>query len=222
LAEFDSFAANYQELVNDSIRVTGESSDYFAAYKAAYIARRVAPRSRGTLLDYGCGVGLLSQHLKSRLAGIQIDGFDVSKDSLARIDGNLLRQGTFSTNLEDLAHDYDVLVLSNVLHHVKLDERQELIREAASRLAHDGKLIIFEHNPLNPLTRWAVSQCFFDEDAVLLPSREARGYCGHAGLRSMWRDYIVFFPRWLEWFRPLEPSLHWCPLGAQYVVVGGR
>jgi SAM-dependent methyltransferase len=222
LSEFDTFAVNYEELVSDSIRITGESSDYFAAYKAAYIARRIAPPPGGKSLDYGCGVGLLSAHLKLRLSGMQIDGFDVSKDSVARIGESLLRQGTFSSNLNDLAHDYDFIVLSNVLHHVKPEERANLIRQAGSRLANGGKLVLFEHNPINPLTRWAVSQCPFDEDAVLLPCRETQGYFRRGDLRLMWRDYIVFFPRWLRWFRQLEPSLRWCPMGAQYVVVAGR
>jgi len=222
LPEFDSFATNYEELVSDSIRITGESSDYFAAYKAEYLARRVAPRSESKLLDYGCGVGLLSAHLKRQLSGMRIDGFDVSRDSVERIGKSLLGQGTFSSNLEDLAHDYAVIVLSNVLHHVKPEERKSLIRQAGSRLAGGGKLVVFEHNPLNPLTRWAVSQCAFDKDAVLLPCRETKGYFRSSDLQLIWRDYIVFFPRWLRMFRPLEPSLHWCPLGAQYVVVAEK
>jgi len=222
LSEFDTVAANYQELVDHNVRVTGESLDYFAAYKAEYVARKVAPRAGGKLLDYGCGVGLLSKHLKNRLGEMRIDGFDVSKDSIIRVDEGLHRQGTFSTDLNELGHDYDVIVLCNVLHHVKPADRREVIREAASRLADGGKLVIFEHNPINPLTRSAVSQCSFDEDAILLPSRETRAYFQRGELRLLCREYIVFFPRWLQWFRPLEPSLRWCPLGAQYVVVANR
>lgn len=222
MAEFDGFATNYKELVSDSVRISGESSDYFAAYKAAYVASRVAPPSDGRLLDYGCGVGLLSRHLKNCLTEMQIDGFDVSQDSVKRVEENLLHQGTFTSNPNCLGHAYDVIVLSNVLHHVRPHERRHLIVDAGSRLADGGKLVIFEHNPINPLTRWAVSQCPFDEEAILLPNRETRGYLQQSRLRVMWRDFIVFFPRWLRWFRPLEPSLHWCHLGAQYVVVAGK
>lgn len=222
MAEFDTVAAKYQELVDHNVRLTGESSDYFAAYKAEYLARKVAPRAGGKLLDYGCGVGLLSRHLKSRLSEVRIDGFDVSKDSVNRVDESLRRQGTFSTDLNELGRDYDVVVLCNVLHHVKPDNRRAVIRESASRLADGGKLVVFEHNPINPLTRWAVSQCPFDEDAILLPGSETQSYFQPNELQLLWRDYIVFFPRWLGWFRPLEPSLAWCALGAQYVVVGSR
>lgn len=222
MAEFDVFATNYRELVSDNIRITGESSDYFAAYKAAYIASRVAPPSEGKVLDYGCGVGLLSNHLKKRLSGMHVDGFDVSQNSVERVEESLRRQGTFTSNLNHLGHAYDVIVLSNVLHHVKPEERHALILQAGSRLADGGKLVIFEHNPINPLTRWAVSQCPFDEDAVLLPLRETCDYFRSDELRPLWRDYIVFFPRWLKWFRQMEPYLRWCPLGAQYAVVAGR
>jgi 2-polyprenyl-3-methyl-5-hydroxy-6-metoxy-1,4-benzoquinol methylase len=222
LAEFDTFAANYQDLVSDSVRLTGESSDYFAAYKAEYIARRIAPRKGGKLLDYGCGVGLLSRHLQNRLPGTRVDGFDVSQDSIDRVDATLRSQGTFTSNPRALGQAYDLIVLANVLHHVPPAERRDLLRDAASRLSDDGKFVIFEHNPINPLTQWAVSQCTFDADAILLPIRETRGYFERDEFPLIVCDYIVFFPRWLQRFRPLEPSLRWCPLGAQYAVVASR
>ncbi len=43
MSEFDACASNYQGLVTENIRITGEPSEYFAAYKAAYVARRIAP-----------------------------------------------------------------------------------------------------------------------------------------------------------------------------------
>ena len=222
MTTFDSFAANYQELVTENIRITGETSDYFAAYKAKYIARKIALRQGSRILDYGCGVGLLAEHLMKVLPGGQVDGFDVSQESIGRVSEHLRVQGTFTTNLDALDRTYELIVLSNVLHHVTPADRQDLICKAGSRLALGGKLVIFEHNPINPLTRWAVSQCPFDEDAILLPNRETREYFSRGELQLLWRDYIVFFPRWVKWFRPFEPFLQWCPVGAQYAVVAHR
>ncbi len=221
MASFDSVAANYEQLVTKNVWITGESSDYFAAYKAAYIARRIPPRWGAKILDYGCGVGLLSGHLKRTFPSAQVDGFDVSSESVERISEELVKQGTFSSTLDRLGHAYDVVVISNVMHHVKLEDRQDLVLEAGSRLAVGGRLVIFEHNPINPLTRWAVSECPFDEDAVLLPAGETQGYIKRS-LRFLLRDYIVFFPRWLAWFRAMEPFLRRCPLGAQYALVAER
>ncbi len=78
-------------------------------------------------------MGLLSEQLKKTLPGAQIDGFDISSESVERIDSNLLEQGTFTDNVNQLGRFYDVVVLSNVLHHVKPADRENLISQASSR-----------------------------------------------------------------------------------------
>ena len=219
-AEFDSVADNYEELHAQSIRLTGEQPEYFAAYKASYIARLLPPRPC-RVLDYGCGIGMLAHHLKRTVSKVQIDGFDPSSASLARVRQELLAQGVFTSDLKLLGNRYDLIAIANVLHHVKPAERMKLISEVASRLASGGVLVVFEHNPANPLTRWAVSQCAFDGDAILLWPRESRRYLTRSKLKAR-RDYIVFFPRRLAALRRFEPLLRWCPLGAQYAMVGWR
>jgi 2-polyprenyl-3-methyl-5-hydroxy-6-metoxy-1,4-benzoquinol methylase len=219
--EFDAFASSYNEHLNHSVRISGDTSDYFAAYKAAFIARKIAPKG-GKLLDYGCGIGLLAGHLNRRFPNVQIDGFDVSHDSVSQIDKSLAQQGVFTSDSTVAGHSYDVIVLANVLHHVQRANRADLLLDIRSRLAENGKLVIFEHNPINPLTRWAVSQCVFDEDAILLTSRELLRDLRSARLNVLARDFVVFFPRYLAWLRSFEPFLRWCPLGAQYAVIAGR
>lgn len=221
MAEFDGVAANYEQLIDENIRITGESSGYFANYKARYIAREIAPAAGTRLLDYGCGIGLLSKCLIRNMPRVHVDGFDPSPESLGRVAKDLRAQGVFTAKEIELGKCYDVIVISNVLHHVKPAERLELIERVSARLADDGKLVIFEHNPYNPVTRWAVSQCSFDVGAILLPPSETLGYLKAAGL-CVCRHYIVFFPRFLRWLRPLEPYLRMLPMGAQYVASGRR
>ena len=96
------------------------------------------------------------------------------------------------------------------------------VRIETRLLAPGGRLFVFEHNPLNPVTRRAVAACDFDDDAVLLWPWQARRVLRSAGLRDVRLDYIVFFPRSLARLRPLEPRLAWLPLGAQVMVVGSR
>jgi 2-polyprenyl-3-methyl-5-hydroxy-6-metoxy-1,4-benzoquinol methylase len=222
VAEFDAVASNYRDLVDENVGITGENSDYFAWYKANYIAKRVAsPFASGKVLDYGCGVGLLASHLKRCLPGMQVDGFDVSESSLERIEPTLRSQGVFGSRLDQMGHDYALVILANVLHHIKPNERHKVIAEAASQLCPGGRIVIFEHNPLNPLTKWAVSHCPFDEGVQLLPSSEVRALCS-TEFQSVLTDYIVFFPRWLKWLRGFERFLSWCPAGAQHATVGCR
>jgi 2-polyprenyl-3-methyl-5-hydroxy-6-metoxy-1,4-benzoquinol methylase len=222
MGNFDQFADTYQQVHTKNIRVTGESSEFFARYKARYIARRMGSQFFGRILDYGCGVGMLSNYLKQTFPQATVDGYDPSDGSIAKVDPRIRVHGTFTSDWRQVGRHYDLIVVTNVMHHVPPAERQGVIARLRDHLAHAGILIIVEHNPLNPMTRWAVANCPFDDDAILLSTAETTGYVLHSGLEVLRRDYIVFFPRLLAWFRQLEPYLSWCPAGAQYALVARR
>ncbi len=220
--QFDQFAGDYKHVLDQSIAVSGEDSSYFAEYKARYLARILGADFSGKILDFGCGVGLLSSFLRKHLRRSRLDGFDVSRESIARIDHSLSGQGVFTCEEDQLAHDYEVIVVANVLHHVLPRQRDKTVADLAARLVPGGKLAIIEHNPANPLTRRTVDRCPFDKDAVLLKPAEAESLVRSAKLKLVRRDYIVFMPRILSRLRALEPSLSWLPLGAQYAVLGEK
>jgi 2-polyprenyl-3-methyl-5-hydroxy-6-metoxy-1,4-benzoquinol methylase len=220
--DFDRFSQSYKSELDRSIRFSGENSEYFTDYKARYVARLVGPGFAGKILDFGCGVGLLSRFLKLRLPAAHVHGYDVSPESIEMIPAELKREGSFSTKLADLDGDYDLAVIVNVLHHVPKEQRERTVADVADRLSVGGKLLVFEHNPFNPLTRLAVSRCAFDGDAVLLHAKEAHGYLSRARLRLRKLAYIVFFPSFLSKLRRFEPALSWLPAGAQYVIVGEK
>jgi SAM-dependent methyltransferase len=219
-AEFDAFAGHYNRALRECLRASGETPDYFADYKAQYLVRRgsVGPDSR--ILDFGCGVGNLIGALRRRVPGVLVDGYDPSPASLEHVYADVKGLGRFSSDLADLPGAYDTVVLAGVLHHVQPEKRAGAVAEAVSQLRPGGSLVIFEHNPLNPLTRRVVDVCPFDKDAILLPARETVNLMIGTALISVQRDYIVFFPRAFRALRPLEPALGWCPLGAQYAITG--
>jgi len=222
MEQFDQFSEDYKEILDQHVSASGESSEYFTEYKARYVAKLVSNVAPTKLLDFGCGVGLLSSFLKKYLPDCTLHGYDVSSASIDMVDGDLLAQGLFTTDISKLANDYDLIVVSNVLHHIDPRNRQDVILRLRDRLAPGGNIIIFEHNPANPLTRKVVDSCPFDEGVVLLPLKETITYISKAKLGVKRRDYIVFFPRPLALFRPLEPLISWCPLGAQYALVGEK
>jgi SAM-dependent methyltransferase len=222
MAEFDRFAGDYRQKLDRCVDVSGEDSEYFSRYKARYVAQILGKGCRGTLLDFGCGVGVLAALLKQELPGCRLDGYDVSAASVREVPGALVAAGTFTSDLAGLSGRYDAVVLSNVMHHVAPEHRGDVMARLCDRLAPGGKLFVFEHNPANPVTRLVVSRCEFDRDAVLLRAAEGVAWVRAVGLRVLRRDYIVFFPGPLAWLRAIEPWLAWCPAGAQYVVVGQR
>ena len=216
MAEFDQYAETYGRLLDQGVALSGETSQYFADYKARYIAAAIEPtKSRKKILDFGCGVGLLSAALKTVLPDVTLHGYDVSPESLAKIDSALLQHGRFTAEVASLDSDYDAIVMASVLHHVPVNQRTDIMVELANRLSDSGKLIVFEHNPLNPVTRWVVRQCPLDRDAILLMPGEVITRLRDAGLRHNRCDYVVFFPKLFSSCRPLERFLGWCPLGAQ-------
>ena len=217
MAEFDEFADDYEQVLNESIRWSRDTADYFAAYKA------VAARALGwdelprKILDFGCGVGGVTRHLARAFPDAQLDGFDVSQESVDALPEDLRGRGEFSSDLTSMADDYDLILIANVLHHIEPAERADVMRDLGRRLRSGGRLLVFEHNPLNPVTRWIVATCPFDENAVLLWPSETLGLLRHAELRHPRRQFVLFFPGFLRALRFLEPNLGWLPAGAQYM-----
>jgi SAM-dependent methyltransferase len=220
-AKFDAYAADYAKVHEKNIAISGEPPEYFAAYKLQCLERLVGASFDEPVLDYGCGVGMVTRLLKTRFS--QVDGYDPSEQSLAAARERTPGAG-FHADLDALPDErYGLVVMSGVLHHVQPAERAEVLRRAIRKLRPGtGRLVVFEHNPLNPLTRRAVAMCPFDDDAVLLWPWEARRLLVAGGLRDVSRRFIVFLPRPLSALRWLEPYLGPVPLGAQMMLVGAR
>ena len=78
--------------------------------------------------------------------------------------------------------------------------------------------MVFEHNPLNPITRLVVSRCEFDDDAVLLGQGKLRALLAATGLVECDHRNILFFPWSGPVWSALERSLGWLPFGAQHLL----
>jgi len=220
---FDGHADHYRELHRDSVRGSGEEPDYFAAYKIDWIARALAVGGATAslrILDFGCGIGNSIPHLQRNFTGARITGVDVSGRSI-----EIAREAHPGVRFDMIEGDsiplpdasVDVAFAACVYHHLVPSERARWTAELRRVLRPGGRLFIFEHNPLNPLTRRVVRDCPFDDDAVLLPRRESLQLLRGAGFADAGVDYIVFFPAPLAVLRPLETWLAAVPLGAQYV-----
>jgi 2-polyprenyl-3-methyl-5-hydroxy-6-metoxy-1,4-benzoquinol methylase len=217
--QFDQYASEYEAMHAASVAASGESTVYFADYKVA-VLQRMGVKPTDPILDYGCGIGNLVERLCPAFQNVH--GFDPSTKSLEvaqrRAPSAVLHEETASVP----DRHFECAVLSCVLHHVPRAERLELMQTIRRKLSPGGRVFIFEHNPFNPVTRHAVATCPFDHDAVLLWPWEAKRLTKAAGFESPSLEYITFFPHALAALRPLEPSLSWLPLGAQYVTVGAK
>ena len=223
VAEFDKFAEEYLATHKTNLAVTGESPDYFAQYKIVEVARRLKALRLcpERVLDFGCGIGNSAPHLRDAFPMAQITGVDVSEKSLS------VARARFPGAAEFQAYDpkgappgpaegYDLIFSACVFHHIEPEEHVAIFRRLRERLAPGGVMAIFEHNPVNPVSRYIVATCPFDENAVLIPAGELARRQRAARFSHVGVTYTGFFPGPLKALRPLEPLLAKVPIGAQY------
>ena len=222
---FDRYADEYDATVQAAIGASGESVAYFAALKAR-LAKVEAPPGTGRVLDFGCGIGNTSRALATEFGSARITGCDPSAASVAtakaRASPRIDYVGTDDRRLPFDDATFDLAVAACVFHHIDGDRHAFWAGEIARVLRPRGRFVLFEHNPLNPLTRRVVQNIPFDRDVVLLGRAEAQRLVRDANLRVARSRYYFFFPRWLAALRPAEPWMGWVPLGGQYYVVGQR
>jgi SAM-dependent methyltransferase len=214
--KFDAYAEDYRSLVEASVRDSGESPEYFAEYKLRCLLRLAAPTS-DPILDFGAGTGSVTEQLLREFESVT--AYDPSTVSLECMRRRVPRATSTASESDLPDGHFSTAVCSGVLHHVPPADRTALLSRLRTKLRPGGRLFVFEHNPLNPLTRRSVAMCPFDDDAVLLWPWQLRPLFRRSGFTVDRIDYILFFPHAFAKFRPLEPYLRHVVFGAQTLTV---
>ena len=225
--EFEEYKQSYVAEVEQSIDFSGQSHDFFIRVKAdeliASCSRQLGALEQRSVLDVGCGVGLMSRYVGEHFG--ELHGVDIAPGVVERAAENFPR-GKFhlydGKSIPFSEQSFDVAFTVCVLHHVPPAQWTSLVAEMARVLKPGGLLYIFEHNPYNPLTRRAVNHCPFDADATLLTRSRSTALVRSARLETAEARYVLFFPWNGSGFRRIESGLRWLPLGAQYFVSGRR
>lgn len=221
VVDFDDYHDNYREKLQESINFAGADHDFFVRVKADHllhlIGRHVGDPTSQRVLDIGCGVGSTDQHLVGKVG--ELHGADISSRSIEQATANNpgVEYRDYSPNR--LPYDdaqFDVAFAICVMHHVPPSDWGAFTAEARRVLKPGGLFAIYEHNPWNPATQYAVSRCEFDRDATLLSMSTADRLTRQAEMERVSREYILFIPRPGDAYRRVEASLRWLPLGAQY------
>ena len=213
---FDDFSSNYEDKILKSFENIDSNVSYYHSGKAK-IAKRELASNPNKILDFGCGIGSMLKFLKENFNHSKFYAYDESLKSLELV--KIKYPDVNCIHSLDTIEKFDLIFVSNVIHHVKSSERNDLFKKIYNLLDDNGRLLIYEHNPYNPITLKVVANCEFDIDAELINKKNLIKLCNENDFKLQKSGYIHFFPSKLKFFFNLERYLKWLFLGAQYFCI---
>jgi SAM-dependent methyltransferase len=220
---FDQYAAAYEQALSNAIAPSGESREYFAEGRVTWLKRCMDELKQPTdsLLDFGCGDGATTPLLLQALNSKSAVGVDVSAKSLEiarkRHAGERIRYesiGEFKPSGQ-----IDLAYCNGVFHHILPEQRAAALAIVKRALRTGGLFSFWENNAWSPATRYVMSRCAFDRDAILLSPPQARALLRAGGFEIVRTDFRFIFPRALRAFRKIEDLVYRVPFGTQYQVL---
>ena len=219
---FDELAEDYDRLLDDPLRqrFAGDNA-FFIHQKCRALWRRLADASTAgrvpRILDVGCGQGTALRYLR---AHARVFGCDVSQPMLAPAvrEAPVVVQEPYDLPFQTAS--FDAAYAFCVYHHVPREAHVRHLRELARVVRPGGLVCVFEHNPLNPITRRVFRRAPIDRGCEMIPRRQLEEVFVGAGLQRIRHGYVLFAPEAVDRRIHIDPYLEWLPLGGQYYVCG--
>lgn len=219
---FDEFASQYDQLLADPLRrrFAGDD-DYFIHQKCRALLRQLNARLGAgpwRVLDVGCGQGTALSFLAPHA---RIVGTDVSMAMLQQRSSGTSVVAQEPFELPFVSGSFDAAYAFCVYHHIQAADHVRHLREMSRVVRPGGLVLVFEHNPLNPITRRVFTRAPIDQGCEMIPRRRLVEVFRQAGLGQLGHGYLLFVPQILfPVFGFSEPHLARIPFGGQYYVAG--
>ena len=132
------------------------------------------------ILDFGSGVGLISQFLEENNEVVAIEPekemlFAYPNHTYKRILGSLEQVEKFD------AESFDIVLCHNVLEYIEENNREKYLSEFKRVLKRDGKLSIIKHNQVGKIMQAVVFSNDVDQALELLNGNEFRSISFNSG-----------------------------------------
>jgi ubiquinone/menaquinone biosynthesis C-methylase UbiE len=221
--EFDDFIKNYRNNADQHVAISGESSAFFARYKVEKLAewRPNLVSQELSILDYGCGDGLMTACFEAIFPKASVHGIDPSLKSIevARKNyKNLLFAHLEGDAMPYESDSFDLISAAGVFHHIPFEEHDKWLTEIFRVLRPGGTFVLFELNPFNPLTQYVFRTSPVDRDAQMVYPGYASRVLRQYGSELEYK-YYFFFPSFLKWMRRFEAYMTKIPFGGLYAVI---
>ena len=225
--DFDAYAKDYRSIHTENVKISGVDSFYFAEMKVILL-QRFETNVPLKILDVGCGDGITEMFMHKYFSSWLMEAIDISAQSIDEAKNKNIHNCNFKTyggkEIPFADNSFDVIFMAGVLHHINFNLHTDLLKEINRVLKQDGRFYLFEHNPLNPVTRHLVNTCVFDKEARLLKSAYTEKLLKENNFGIKKKDFIIFFSRKGIFSKLifLEKYLKWLPLGGQYFIIANK
>ncbi|WP_053522883.1 class I SAM-dependent methyltransferase [Leptospira noguchii] len=218
---FDSNTENYQAEIEKYTGIVGKNHDFFVQDKIRLLRdsfSEIGNLETLKVLDIGCGIGLGHSQISEMVN--ELHGVDISAESLKLAKGrnpNVIYD-TYDGNVLPFQNNtFDCVYAICVMHHVPKSQWNKFVQEMLRVVRVGGKILIIEHNPLNPATLYIVKNIELDRDANLLTAWKSKKIFRNAGADRTKVRYTLFMPFDHAFFRKMDTLFSWIPFGAQYI-----
>jgi len=226
--DFDAVAGIYDEVFAGHIR------EHYLGRRTAYILRHAAAGAGATALDVGAGTGLLAERLHDRgLAVTALDPFAQMLDQLGRRRPEIATVVASGDALPFAENSFDLTYSVAVMHHIA---DPELVRRTLAEMVRvtrpGGRILVWDHNPLNPYWPLLMRRVPQDSGAERLVSMaELTGGLTGAGAKIVRAERLGLMPefiprRWLGTAARIERGVEMMPglrrVCAHNVVLAGK
>jgi SAM-dependent methyltransferase len=118
---------------------------------------------------------------------------------------------------------FDAAYAFCIYHHIPDADHVRHLSELRRVVKPGGEILVFEHNPYNPVTARIFARAPIDRGCHMIAPPALRGTFRSAGLQQIDQGYLLFVPEPLHpLLGSIEPALAWLPLGGQYFVSGRK
>jgi len=222
--EFDSYIDKYRPNLDNQLWLSGESSTFFAKYKAnklkEWFPELVLQKQK--ILDFGCGDGVMTNFTSDIFKNAEVYGVDPSPKSIEEAQETFTHikftvNSDQTTQIDYPDNTFDLIFVAGAFHHIPFSMHQGYVQELNRIAKPNGKIIIFELNPLNPLTVFTFKRNPIDQNATMLKPWYGKKLGKKFGKTKV--NFYCFFPRMLRRLRFFEKYLTKLPIGALYAII---
>lgn len=187
-AHFDEIADEYDDSLPPHV------IEHYLGKRVAFVEELIPG---GSLLDVGCGTGVLASRLAD--GGYEVTGVDPSEGMLEHLRGRDPRVRAVVGSAVALPfHDgsFDLAMCVAVMHHIA-DPRavRESLAEMVRVTRPGGLVLVWDHNPRNPYWKNLMARVPQDDGSErLIPEAEIEAGLAGAGARTLSATPLGFVP----------------------------